>query len=84
MTTHPDPDLPDDLLRRLRALGGLPTGAPVSPWGSYEIITPAGVPYKHMWVTPLALAALLDEWEAEGGHCERLAIWLFRGEEDGG
>lgn len=79
-----NPGLPEDLLRRLRALGGLPTGAPVSPLGSYEIITPAGVADKYLWVTPLALAALLDEWEAAGGHCERLAIWLFQGEGDGG
>jgi hypothetical protein len=64
----------DGLLTRLRGVGALWTGE-ASPWGSYEILTPAGAAEKYLWCTPLALTQLLDEWEAEGFR-PRLAVLL--------
>jgi hypothetical protein len=58
----------------------MPTNAEPSSRDSCEIITPASVPNKRIWVTPAALATLLDECEAQDGHCQRLTIWLFAGD----
>jgi hypothetical protein len=70
--------MPDDLVARLEALGGMLTGAEPSKQGSYEIVTPAGVTEKLAWVSPSALAHLLDAWEAAGICGERLAVCMAR------
>lgn len=71
--------MPDDLIARLDAMGGMLLSPEPSPWGSYEILTPAGVDNKHLWVSPDALAGLLDEWANDGqAHGARLAVVLAR------
>jgi hypothetical protein len=70
--------LSKELLDRLDAVGGMWTGE-ITPWGSYEILTPAIEHHKHLCCSPDALARCIGEWESElQGKCApRIATWLF-------
>jgi hypothetical protein len=71
--------MPAELVARLEAAGGMLLSPEPSRWGSYEILTPAGVENKRIWVSPGALASLLDEWATDGqAHGPRLAVVLAR------
>ena len=72
------PPVPADLIARLTALGGALLSTEPSDWGSYEVLTPLGDPEKRVWMTPGALAAQIEAWEAAGIRGERIAAWMGR------
>jgi hypothetical protein len=68
------------LIARLEAVGGLLTGNVDERFGSVEVLTPYGLPYKYIWTTPTyGLQALVSEWEARTDLCPRpLSFTLLR------
>ena len=65
----------DAVLARLRALGGDWTGE-ISPWGSYEIVTPRGDAWPVVWMPLETLDQEIARWEAGDIRGQRLRTAL--------